>query len=183
MNNGFDPATAVEKAYGALSPEIRDRLKAINFEQQVTVIPPAEGENKSGTFVPSRNFSDDLCYGVGFSYLGGLAIGSVWGAWHGSRMPLPTNALAVRYTTMLNQVTSKGPFVANRLGTIVTIYNIIRASLTEFGLNNSVSTLLGATVGGAIVRAPYGLRSAAVSSGLCGVSSIAWLALNNMNKK
>ena len=179
----FRPADSIEKAFDTLAPEIKERLKNFNFEQQVTIIPPAEGEARTGTFVPSRTFSDDLCYGVGFSYLTGAVIGAVWGTWHGMRMPLPTNSLAVRYTTILNQVTSKGPFVGNRLGTIVTMYNISRASLTEFGLSNNISTLVGATLSGAVVRAPYGMKAAVSSAGICGVAGLTWLFINRLNKK
>eukprot|EP00835_Amoeboradix_gromovi_P005245 NODE_476_length_7980_cov_0.328258.p4 type:complete len:188 gc:universal NODE_476_length_7980_cov_0.328258:6851-6288(-) len=179
----FDPADSIEKAFNTLAPEVKERMKTFNFEQQVTLIPPAEGEARTGTFVPSRNFSDDLCYGVGFSYLTGAIAGSVWGLWHGLRMPLPTKSLPVRYTTILNQLTSKGPFLANRLGSIVTIYNISRASLTELGLNNNLSTVIGSIFSGAVVRAPYGLKASVSSAGVCGVAGLTWLFINRLNKK
>lgn len=179
----FDPAASIEKAFDTLAPEVKERLKTFNFERQVTLIPPAEGQARTGTFVPSRTFSDDLCYGVGFSYLGGLLAGTVWGTWHGLRTPLPTNSLKVRYTTILNQMTSKGPFLGNRLGTVVTLYNISRASLTELGLENNLSTIIGATISGAAVRAPYGIKAATSSAGICGIAGLTWLFINRLNKK
>ena len=42
--------------------------------------------NKSQkTFLPSRGWSDDLCYGTGGTYLTGLSIGGAWGFMEGMR--------------------------------------------------------------------------------------------------
>eukprot|EP00834_Sanchytrium_tribonematis_P000565 NODE_10_length_61504_cov_0.956502.p37 type:complete len:194 gc:universal NODE_10_length_61504_cov_0.956502:39184-38603(-) len=178
----FNPAVSIEQAFDSLAPEVKERLKTFDFSPNLELIPPVEGEAKSGTFVPSRNFSDDLCYGVGFTYLAGLAGGAAWGAFEGSRMQLQTNSLSVRYSQMLTKMTTKGPYFGNLFGSLVTVYNIGRFSFSELGLGNTNATILGAITSGLIVRAPRGSAAAIRGAGFCGLASLGWLFINRLNK-
>ncbi len=72
------------------------------------------------TALPSRGWSDDLCYGTGTTYLSGLALGGLLGAREGLTRPLgvdnPTARL--RLNAILNSVTRRGSFFGNSAGVI-----------------------------------------------------------------
>ena len=72
------------------------------------------------TALPSRGWSDDLCYGTGTTYLSGLALGGLLGAREGLVRPLgvdnPTTRL--RLNAVLNSVTRRGSFFGNSAGVI-----------------------------------------------------------------
>ncbi len=69
------------------------------------------------TAVPSRGWSDDLCYGTGTTYLSGLALGGLLGAREGFFRPLGVDnpTFRLRLNAVLNQVTRRGPSSATRL--------------------------------------------------------------------
>lgn len=72
------------------------------------------------TALPSRGWSDDLCYGTGTTYLSGLAIGGLLGAREGLTRPLGVDSptMRLRINAMLNQVTRRGSFMGNSAGVI-----------------------------------------------------------------
>ncbi|KAE9398934.1 hypothetical protein BT96DRAFT_965793 [Gymnopus androsaceus JB14] len=79
----------------------------------------------SGTAIPSRGWSDDLCYGTGTMYLSGLAVSGVWGLREGASRPL-----AVSNTRL--QINST--FIRNSAGVLALVYN---------GVNSSIDTARG----------------------------------------
>lgn len=72
------------------------------------------------TALPSRGWSDDLCYGTGTTYLSGLALGGMLGVREGLVRPLgvqsPTARL--RLNAVLNSVTRRASFLGNSAGVI-----------------------------------------------------------------
>ncbi|KAJ2036443.1 Mitochondrial import inner membrane translocase subunit tim23, partial [Coemansia sp. S16] len=74
-----------------------------------------EGSAFAGGVVPSRGWSDDLCYGTGTMYILGLTSGGAWGFMEGLRSQHGIN-FKLRVNSVLNSMTRRGPFVGNSLG-------------------------------------------------------------------
>ncbi|KAJ1517127.1 Mitochondrial import inner membrane translocase subunit tim23 [Coelomomyces lativittatus] len=87
-----------------------------DLEYIFTPVNPFYGE--SGGFVPSRGWSDDLCYGTGTAYVSGLAFGGAWGFLQGLSVPLDIPSNKLRINAILNAMSRRGPFVANSFGVL-----------------------------------------------------------------
>ncbi|TIA89915.1 hypothetical protein E3P99_01813 [Wallemia hederae] len=70
----------------------------------------------SETALPSRGWSDDLCYGVGTTYVTGLGIGGLWGFREGMNKKLAAPVTRLRINAILNSVTKRGSFIGNSGG-------------------------------------------------------------------
>ena len=64
----------------------------------------------SQSALPSRGWSDDLCYGTGVSYLSALTLGGAWGLQEGLRRSAGQPP-KLRLNSVLNAVTRRGPFL------------------------------------------------------------------------
>jgi import inner membrane translocase subunit TIM23 len=94
------------------------------------------------TALPSRGWSDDLCYGTGTTYLAGLSlfiyiiylkliqkcpstmtglgVGGLWGLREGATRPLSVSNARLRLNSVLNGVTRRGTFLGNSAGVLGT---------------------------------------------------------------
>lgn len=100
----------------------------------------------SETALPSRGWSDDLCYGTGTTYLSGklarllavamcisvsfvcltnlfwtylgLALGGAWGIREGAGRKLAVSSARLRLNSILNSVTRRGSFMGNSAGVL-----------------------------------------------------------------
>ncbi|UZJ51339.1 hypothetical protein CBS101457_000659 [Exobasidium rhododendri] len=129
------------------------------------------------TALPSRGWSDDLCYGTGTTYLSGLAIGGMLGARDGLMRPLgvqsPTARL--RLNAVLNQVTRRGSFFGNSAGVIALIYNIADASIDAArGKHDMAGSIAAGGISGALFKATAGVRPMAISSGIMMALAATW---------
>lgn len=95
----------------------------------------------SETALPSRGWSDDLCYGTGTTYLSGtllslprefevltfdwngvgLALGGAWGIREGGSRKLAVPSARLRLNSILNSVTRRGSFMGNSAGVLGTL--------------------------------------------------------------
>lgn len=73
--------------------------------------------------LPSRGWSDDLCYGTGVTYLSALALGGAWGMAEGLNRSSHVTSPKLRLNAVLNAVTRRGPFLGNNAGVIAMVYN------------------------------------------------------------
>ncbi|KAK1232722.1 Mitochondrial import inner membrane translocase subunit tim23 [Marasmius sp. AFHP31] len=112
--------TASDLLLGAYDPaklhplaELGDKLDYLLLEDDKTSELPG-----AGTAVPSRGWSDDLCYGTGTMYLSGLAMGGAWGLREGARRPLAVSSTRLRINSVLNSVTRRGTFIGNSAGVL-----------------------------------------------------------------
>lgn len=135
----------------------------------------------SESALPSRGWSDDLCYGTGTTYLSGLGLGGAYGVYEGlSRSSLAsatgsqvTNRLRLNY--VLNAVTRRGPFLGNSLGVVAILYNGINSSLGAARGRHDVYNAVGAGfVAGALFKCTRGARPALIFGGLAGGAALAW---------
>ncbi|KIS67388.1 putative TIM23 complex essential channel-forming subunit [Mycosarcoma maydis] len=129
------------------------------------------------TAVPSRGWSDDLCYGTGTTYLSGLAIGGLLGAREGLFRPLGIDnpTFRLRLNAVLNQVTRRGSFFGNSAGVIALIYNLVDASIDGVrGKHDIYGAVAAGGVSGALFKCTAGVRLMAVASTIMMGAAATW---------
>ncbi|OMJ15390.1 Mitochondrial import inner membrane translocase subunit tim23 [Smittium culicis] len=113
--------------------------------------------------LPSRGWSDDLCYGAGTMYLSGLAIGGTWGFFTGAK--LPAKNFKIKLNGILNNMTRRGPFVGNSLGVLGLYYNSLYSIIGNARSSKDFFTsVYSAGLTGLIFRSTKGIKSALVAS-------------------
>lgn len=131
------------------------------------------------TALPSRGWSDDLCYGTGTTYLSGLGVGGLLGVREGLARPLGVHnpTFRLRLNAVLNQVTRRGSFMGNSAGVIALIYNIIDASIdTARGKHDIAGSIAAGGLSGALFKCTAGVRPMAISSGIMMTLAATWSA-------
>ncbi|KAK2796630.1 hypothetical protein FQN50_009470 [Emmonsiellopsis sp. PD_5] len=126
----------------------------------------------SRSALPSRGWSDDLCYGTGTTYLTGLTIGGAWGLIEGLRRTQPGAPPKLRLNGVLNSITRRGPFLGNSAGVVAIVYNGINSTLGYArGKHDSANSILAGGLAGMLFKSTRGLRPMMISGGI--VASIA----------
>ncbi|TEB29082.1 Tim17-domain-containing protein [Coprinellus micaceus] len=129
----------------------------------------------SGTAVPSRGWSDDLCYGTGTMYLGGLTLGGLWGVREGARRPLAVYNARLRLNSILNSVTRRGTFVGNSAGVMALIYNGINSSIDAYrGQHDTAGSMAAGALTGAVFRSTAGVKPALISATIVSGAAGLW---------
>lgn len=129
------------------------------------------------TALPSRGWTDDLCYGTGTTYLSGLGIGGLVGLREGLRRPLGVQSptMRLRMNAVLNTVTRRGTFLGNSAGVLAMTYNLFDAAIdASRGKHDIYGSLASGALTGALYRCTSGLRSMAVASTLMMAAAAAW---------
>ncbi|GKU03279.1 mitochondrial import inner membrane translocase subunit tim23 [Fusarium langsethiae] len=147
----------------------RDTLEYISLEDS------ALSELPGGQSVlPSRGFTDDLCYGAGVTYLGGLGVGGAWGLQEGLRRSTGQPP-KLRLNAVLNSVTRRGPFLGNSLGVVAIIYNCTNSLIGSLrGKHDAANTVLAGALSGMLFKSTRGLRPMAISGGIVASVAGAW---------
>lgn len=130
----------------------------------------------SGTAIPSRGWSDDLCYGTGTMYLTGLGVGGAWGLREGFSRPLGMSNARLRINSVLNAVTRRGTFIGNSAGVLALVYNGINSSIDHWrGRHDAAGSMVAGALTGAIYKSTAGVKPALAAatfvSGLAGIWS------------
>lgn len=124
--------------------------------------------------LPSRGFTDDLCYGTGVTYLSGLSIGGAWGLQEGLRRSAGQPP-KLRLNSVLNAVTRRGPFLGNSAGGIAITYNLINALIGYMrGKHDSANTVAAGALSGMLFKSTRGLRPMMISGGVVGSVAGVW---------
>ncbi|KAI8065335.1 Tim17/Tim22/Tim23/Pmp24 family-domain-containing protein [Gilbertella persicaria] len=132
--------------------------------------------SSSGGFAPSRNWTDDMCYGTGTTYLAGLTLGGAYGLAEGLKKS--TGAPRVRLNTTLNTITRRGPGVGNAVGVIAMVYNGANSLLDYSRGTHDIFNSIGAgAAAGALFKSTAGPRAVAISAGVCAGVAGAWSVL------
>jgi import inner membrane translocase subunit TIM23 len=122
--------------------------------------------------LPSRGWSDDLCYGAGTTYVAALGVGGVWGMAEGLRKLPPTAPPKLRLNSVLNSMTRRGPFLGNSAGVVAIVYNLVNSGIGHFrGKHDATNSILAGAISGAVFKSTRGLRPMMISSGV--VASVA----------
>ncbi|KAF2717327.1 mitochondrial import inner membrane translocase subunit tim23 [Polychaeton citri CBS 116435] len=125
--------------------------------------------------LPSRGWSDDLCYGTGVTYLAALSLGGAWGLAEGlNRLP-STAPPKLRLNSALNAITRRGPFLGNSAGVVAMMYNGINSTVGYYrGKHDSMNSVISGGISGAIFRSTRGVRPMMYSAGVVASVAGAW---------
>ncbi|KAJ7281890.1 Tim17/Tim22/Tim23/Pmp24 family-domain-containing protein [Mycena rebaudengoi] len=169
-------ATASELLMGAYDPaklhplaDLGDKLDYLLLDDDKTNDLPG-----ASTAVPSRGWSDDLCYGTGTMYLSGLALGGVWGVREGATRPLAVSNTRLRINSVLNSVTRRGTFIGNSAGVLALVYNGVNSSIDAVRGRHDILGSMGAGgITGLLYKSTAGVRPAlAAATFMSGVAGI-----------
>ncbi|KAG9001487.1 Mitochondrial import inner membrane translocase subunit tim23 [Tulasnella sp. JGI-2019a] len=149
LNAGtFDPAKLHPMA------AIGDKLDYLLLDDEKTNSLPG-----AGTALPSRGWSDDLCYGTGTTYLTGLGVGGLWGIREGAFRPLAVSSTRLRINSILNSVTRRGTFIGNSAGVLALIYNGINSSIDAYrGKHDMWGGMAAGGLTGALFKSTAGVK-------------------------
>jgi import inner membrane translocase subunit TIM23 len=175
----FDPNTAIQNpAEFILDPSQlhplaglnQDTLDYLSLEDSaLSDLPGAQSA------LPSRGWSDDLCYGTGVSYLTALSIGGAWGLAEGLQKNPPSMPPRLRLNGVLNAVTRRGPFLGNSAGVIAMVYNGVNSTIGYYrGKHDMTNSVMAGALSGALFKSTRGTRQMAISSGICAGLAGGW---------
>ncbi|KAI6090434.1 Tim17-domain-containing protein [Hypoxylon rubiginosum] len=144
----------------------KDSLEYLSLEDSaLSDLPGAQSA------IPSRGFSDDLCYGTGITYLTALTLGGAWGLQEGLRRSAGQPP-KLRLNSVLNAVTRRGPFLGNSAGVVAITYNCFNSGLGSLrGKHDAANTIAAGGLSGMVFKSTRGLRPMMISGGI--VASVA----------
>ncbi|EXJ95226.1 hypothetical protein A1O1_00346 [Capronia coronata CBS 617.96] len=126
----------------------------------------------SRSILPSRGWSDDLCYGTGVVYLTALTTGGAWGLIEGLNRTPASAPPKLRLNSVLNSITRRGPFLGNSAGVVAMVYNGINSTIGYYrGRHDAANSIVAGALSGAIFKCTRGLKPMLISSGI--VASLA----------
>ena len=172
----FDPSTAIQQPSDfILDPSQLHPLAGLNedtldyLQLEDSVLSDLPGSQSA---LPSRGWSDDLCYGTGISYLTALTAGGAWGLAEGLQKNPSSMPPRLRLNGVLNAVTRRGPFLGNSAGVVAMVYNGINSTIGYYrGKHDMTNSVVAGALSGAIFKSTRGVRPMAISSGI--VASVA----------
>ncbi|KAL1921918.1 uncharacterized protein VTP21DRAFT_10560 [Calcarisporiella thermophila] len=146
----------------------------LNLDDQYGGRPSGAGHSA----LPSRGWTDDLCYGTGTTYLIGLSSGGIWGFTEGIRKAsLPSNNFRIRLNAVLNSMTKRGPFVGNSVGVLAMMYNGINSMIgASRGKHDMANSVAAGALSGIIFRSTAGVRAAGTAGAVCATVAGVWSA-------
>ncbi|KAI1312155.1 Tim17-domain-containing protein [Xylaria venustula] len=147
----------------------RENLEYLSLEDSaLTDLPGAH------TAIPSRGFSDDLCYGTGITYLTALSIGGAWGLQEGLRKSAGQPP-KLRLNSVLNSITRRGPFLGNSAGVVAIIYNCLNSLIGYTrGKHDAANTIVAGGLSGMLFRSTRGGRQMLISGGVVASIAAVW---------
>ncbi|KAI3531613.1 hypothetical protein CABS03_04921 [Colletotrichum abscissum] len=146
----------------------KDTLEYLSLEDAALADVPGQSA------LPSRGFTDDLCYGTGVTYLAALSIGGAWGLQEGLRRSA-NQPPKLRLNSVLNAVTRRGPFLGNSAGVVAITYNFFNAGIGYFrGKHDSANTILAGAFSGMVFKSTRGVRPMLISGGVVASVAGAW---------
>lgn len=135
----------------------------------------------SRSALPSRGWSDDLCYGTGVTYLSALTLGGAWGLQEGLRRSA-TQPPKLRLNSVLNAVTRRGPFLGNSAGVIAMVYNGFNSFIGHMrGKHDSANSIAAGALSGMLFKSTRGIRPMMISGGIVASVAGAWAVRLSIN--
>ncbi|KAI9795322.1 MAG: Mitochondrial import inner membrane translocase subunit tim23 [Piccolia ochrophora] len=178
--DSFQSSTAQDLLSGPGLPDIsklhplaglnQDTLDYLTLEESALSDLPG-----SQSALPSRGWSDDLCYGTGVTYLTALSIGGTWGLAEGlNRLP-PSAPPKLRLNSVLNSMTRRGPFLGNSAGVLALVYNVFNSTIGHWrGKHDAANSVVAGAISGMLFKSTRGLRPMMISGGLVAAAAGAW---------
>jgi mitochondrial import inner membrane translocase subunit TIM23 len=129
----------------------------------------------SKSALPSRGWSDDLCYGTGVTYLTALSIGGTWGLIEGLNRAPAAAPPKLRLNSVLNSVTKRGPFLGNSAGVMAMVYNGVNSILGHYrGKHDSANSIVAGALSGMLFKSTRGFKPMVISGGIVASVAGAW---------
>ncbi|KAH0841060.1 hypothetical protein AYO21_06554 [Fonsecaea monophora] len=179
----FDPTTAtdVSSFLGSASLPDASKLHPLAGLNQQTLDYLTLDESQlsdlpgSRSILPSRGWSDDLCYGTGVVYLTALTTGGAWGLIEGLNRTPASAPPKLRLNSVLNSITRRGPFLGNSAGVVAMVYNGVNSTIGYYrGKHDATNSIVAGALSGAIFKSTRGLKPMLISSGIVGTIAGAW---------
>jgi import inner membrane translocase subunit TIM23 len=173
----FDPNTAIQNPSDfILDPSQLHPLAGLNQDTlDYLSLEDSVADLGSQSALPSRGWSDDLCYGTGVSYLTALTIGGAWGLAEGLQKNPPSMPPRLRLNGVLNAVTRRGPFLGNSAGVIAMVYNGMNSTIGYYrGKHDATNSIMAGALSGALFKSTRGTRPMAISAGICASVAGGW---------
>jgi import inner membrane translocase subunit TIM23 len=147
----------------------KDTLEYLSLEDSALSDLPG-----SQSIIPSRGFTDDLCYGTGVTYLTALSLGGAWGLQEGLRRS-DGQPPKLRLNAVLNAVTRRGPFLGNSAGVVAITYNIINSLIGKLrGQHDAANSIAAGVLSGMLFKSTRGVRPMMISGGIVGSVAGVW---------
>ena len=161
----YDPA-----ALHPLAGLDKDTLDYLTLEEtQLSDLPGGRSA------LPSRGWSDDLCYGTGVTYLSALSMGGAWGLAEGLSKTPASAPPKLRLNSVLNAVTRRGPFLGNSAGVIALVYNGFNSTLGYYrGRYDAANSVAAGALSGMLFKSTKGLRPMATSGAMVATAAGIW---------
>lgn len=183
QSSTFDPSTAQDVSSFLGDPSLadpsqlhplaglnQDTLDYISLEESALSDLPG-----SRSALPSRGWSDDLCYGTGVTYLSALTIGGTWGMIEGLQRSPASAPPKLRLNSVLNSMTRRGPFLGNSAGVIAMVYNGINSTIGYYrGRHDSANSVVAGAISGMLFKSTRGVRPMLISGGLVASAAGVW---------
>lgn len=178
----FDPSTAQDVSSflnpGAFDPAQLHPLAGLNQDtlDYLTLEEGALSDLPGGrSALPSRGWSDDLCYGTGATYLTALTIGGVWGLAEGLNKTPSSAPSRLKLNSVLNAVTRRGPFLGNSAGVVALVYNAINSTIGHYrGKHDALNSITAGALSGMLFKSTRGVRPMLISGGIVASVAGAW---------
>ncbi|ODQ67201.1 essential protein of the mitochondrial inner membrane, component of the mitochondrial import system [Nadsonia fulvescens var. elongata DSM 6958] len=155
---------------------LNDTLEYLNIDDEaLTDLQGAQG------LIPSRGWTDDLCYGSGGAYLTGLGLGGSYGFIEGIKA-IPSGApTKIRINTVLNHITKRGPFLGNSAGVLALGYNLVNSLIGyQRGKHDAANSVAAGAITGALFKATKGTKPMFIASGLMASAAGAWSLIKEL---
>ncbi len=157
--SSFDPNTAADVssflAPSALDPSSLHPLAGLGAGLDYLKLEESALSDLPGahSVLPSRGWSDDLCYGTGTTYLAALSMGGAWGFVEGVSRSPPSAPPKLKLNSILNGMTRRGPFLGNSAAVIAMVYNGLNSTIGYArGKHDTVNSVLAGSLSGAIFK-------------------------------
>lgn len=127
------------------------------------------------SILPSRGWSDDLCYGTGVTYLSALSIGGTWGLIEGLNRVPASAPPKLRMNGILNSITRRGPFLGNSAGVVAMCYNGINSTIGYYrGKHDAANSVVAGALSGMIFKSTRGVKPMLISGSIVAGIAGAW---------
>lgn len=132
----------------------------------------------SGDEKKKRSLSDIMFFGIGSSYISGLAAGGLWGFFEHTRT-FDASSKLLRRNHCLNSITKRGTFVGNSLAVLALFYTASTGCIGKLRDKDDIWNDIG---GGAVTGGLYkSTKGIGTFSKFVGIGAIGGLLLNLAN--
>jgi len=178
----FDPTTAQDVS-SFLNPQMsfdpsalhplagldQDALDYLTLEDNILDTSAGSGA------LPSKGWSDDLCYGTGTTYLAALTLGGIWGLAEGLNRTPASAPPKLRLNACLNAITRRGPFLGNSAAVIAMVYNGFNSTIGYYrGKHDAGNSIAAGALSGMLFKSTKGIRPMAISGAMVASAAGAW---------